>query len=559
MKKSIILIASIIFIKLAAFATNENLDKIVVASFEIENTASTAKQIKISSITNSNEETIYQIAPSSKLVFEIEKSQKAWEESQIKIIDGTDEHEIESALIYKEDTISAHREKASVVHEKQFDDELGKSNDFIENTSSALSLVNPKTHDLFINNKFLKITYEVTEDEEELEEDEKIYKKVKVMIISEGESLILQLDSSQESNRKQLAPFFYEITGNNIDPSNPVYLLGTCHILSPEDYSQKIRNKIENTEILISEFPEDASHKTMPEYTLETTKFVYEQFLAQNLYWFRDQFMAIGYEPDEVKEKLQLIQEKRNELENATFFASWFSEFTEEEQEIIKKIASEAEIELISMHPGIMSSLISATNVESFGKEYVEDSLEIYLIKYFIKNSKEIVYLDTSETLLWAYTDDFFTCMSKSTDLSIQSLKSSIEKYNQCDSLEWDCWEAGAYFDALDFDAMIAYPMDLSTNARNRAWKEKVMQALSFGKSASIITGSEHLKAETGFINLLKTHGYHIKHAYIEVNEDSNKELKRMNNFRNWKEDIALKSEKARLLNEAKDLLRLKS
>lgn len=379
------------------------------------------------------------------------------------------------------------------------------------------------------------------------------------MIISEGESLILQLDSSQESNRKQLAPFFYEITGNNIDPSNPVYLLGTCHILSPEDYSQKIRNKIENTEILISEFPEDASHKTMPEYTLETTKFVYEQFLAQNLYWFRDQFMAIGYEPDEVKEKLQLIQEKRNELENATFFASWFSEFTEEEQEIIKKIASEAEIELISMHPGIMSSLISATNVESFGKEYVEDSLEIYLIKYFIKNSKEIVYLDTSETLLWAYTDDFFTCMSKSTDLSIQSLKSSIEKYNQCDSLEWDCWEAGAYFDALDFDAMIAYPMDLSTNARNRAWKEKVMQALSFGKSASIITGSEHLKAETGFINLLKTHGYHIKHAYIEVNEDSNKELKRMNNFRNWKEDIALKSEKARLLNEAKDLLRLKS
>ncbi len=307
-------------------------------------------------------------------------------------------------------------------------------------------------------------------------------------------------------------PFFYEVTGNAIEPNNPVYLLGSCHSLTLDDYGSEITKKIESTEILISEFPSYVIESTKGKQHLERLEFIYDKFLNQDLYWFQNQFLSIGLSYDKTREKLDLIKKEKNKLENPDFFHIWFNELTEKEKKLIKDISAESDINLLSIHPGILWELITYISDASLDEEHVEDCFEIHLIKQFTNNDKEIIFLDTLTTILWEVAgEEFIENLERSTNDQVIFIQSSLEKWKQSFSWWKDCWSSDDYADALDMQKMISQNITLAVNARNLAWKTQVIQTLSSGKSASIVTGAYHLLGASGFLNLLKSHGYHVK------------------------------------------------
>lgn len=325
--------------------------------------------------------------------------------------------------------------------------------------------------------------------------------------------------------KEKLAPYFYEITGNNIDPNNPVYLLGTCHSLVPEDYSDYIRNKVENAEMLISEVEELAAQMTIYEYSLALFSLAHNKFIEQDLYWFRDQFIALGLAPNEIKDAIQLIQKERNKLEDPAFFESWFGQFTMEEQRTIEEISAKLGINLASMHPVLLMEYILPNIKNAIEKEFEEDYFEVYLIKLFSENNKEVIYLDTMEMGSWVVAQDLVETLSKDLGESLKELKKDLIAKPECDVLEKKCWNADDYSQALDIEAIILLNDDngFAMRTRNIAWKKIILRALSSGKSAAIVAGAHHMIGETGFLSLLKSQGYNIKHAFIDesmLNED---------------------------------------
>lgn len=312
----------------------------------------------------------------------------------------------------------------------------------------------------------------------------------------------------------KLPPCFYVITGNGIDPKNPVYLLGTNHTLGANDYSDEVRKKIESTEILISEFPELTEEKGWEEY-LHRLMLVNGKFMEGNLQWFNDQFMAMGLSSDQMKKSSELVQLKMNELKDPYFLQNWYNQLTEEEKKELEVISTETGVNLLSIHPAVLPQFIYLTGEISLNNEAVEDSYEDYLIKLFSKDNKEIVYLDNSETLLWTEIDDFLCDFQDELNTSLESIKDGINTWQKVDYYAKDSWSADRYFNALDINGLISEEIDPCTNTRNNTWRKKVLRALNSGKSASIITGAYHLKGESGFLNLLKSRGYDIRPAFI--------------------------------------------
>lgn len=319
------------------------------------------------------------------------------------------------------------------------------------------------------------------------------------------------------------SPYFYEITGNNINSDNPIYLLGTCHHLATNDYDDDIINKIKNTEILISEFPDYSIESTRKKHHLNRLNLIYNKFINQDFEWFRDQLIAVKASPDKIKESLELIKKEKENLKDLTFIQFWFSKLTEEENKIVETITVESGINLLSIHPALQWEFIEVISDASLDQEHVEDSLEIYLIKLFKMRDKKIVFLDTLETILWhVVSEEFIEYLQFDTDTQISLTKIRIQRWKQTPSYfkEW-CWRPSDYIHSSDIDGIILENVTSAMNARNIAWKEKVMKALASNKSISIITGADHLQGESGFLNLLRSQGYHIKHAFVD---ESNKE-----------------------------------
>lgn len=332
-------------------------------------------------------------------------------------------------------------------------------------------------------------------------------KKITIIIIYAAISLLTASAQNTTST-----PFFYEVTGRAIDHFNPVYLLGSCHSLTLNDYDDKIIEKIKGTEILISEFPNYATESTPGKQHLSRLQFIYNKFLNQDLKWFQSQFLPLRLSQDEIWRKLDLIKKEKNKLENPDFFHAWFNQLTEKEIKTIENISAESGIDLLSIHPAILWELINYISDASLDEEYVEDCFEIHLIKQFAENNKEIIFLDTLTTLLWGAVDEvFIENLSRTIDDQIKLIQSSLELWQQSSTWWKDCWSLDEYADALDMQKMISQNITLAVDARNLAWKTKVIQALSSGKSASIVTGAYHLLGSSGFLNLLKSHGYHVK------------------------------------------------
>lgn len=347
----------------------------------------------------------------------------------------------------------------------------------------------------------------------------------------------------------KLPPYFYVITGNGIDPKNPVYILGTNHTLGANDYSDEIRKKIENTEILISEFTEHTEERGWEEY-LNRFMLINGKLMEGDLQWFHYQFTALRLSSDEIKENSELIQQKMNDFKNPNFFPSWYNQLTEEEKKKLETISTETGVNLLSIHPAILPHCIYLTGEISLKNENTEDSYEDYLIELFSKNNKEIVYLDTKETLLFADAVDFLYDFRTELDTSVEGIKDNIEDWQQCDYYAKDSWDANRYFDALDINGLISEEIDTCTNARNILWREKVLKALNSCKSASIITGAYHLKGESGFLNLLKSQGYQIKPAFI--NEATQQEIDRVMGFKRsiYYDRLSLEPEEETVLEE---------
>lgn len=335
-------------------------------------------------------------------------------------------------------------------------------------------------------------------------------------------SLTLTTFSNAESNivailqREKLAPFFYEITGHNIDPSNPVYLLGTAHSLTPQDYSDEIRNKIEHTETLISEFPEFST--AQQDISFEGLKLAYNKFIEHDLCWFHGQLTVLGYSDAEIKKSIELIQYEKSKLENPDFFKTWANQLTETEKAMIQKISREGELDLFSLHPTLIGDFMDSIEIGQLEAKYTEDSYEIWLINLFRQNNKEIIFLDNMETWLWGTVQySIIDNLGKNLNDTVSRLKQHIRNWEISDSSEKDAWSEEEYSSAFDIGNIILMEEDdRSMIARNLAWQKKVIETMKSGKSASIITGADHLKGKSGFLSLLKSEGYNIKHVYMD-------------------------------------------
>lgn len=529
MKKLIILpiIVALTLIKLTTFA---NSDQIYVADFEIINASPYDQEIIIS--TEDDEyEFIYTTLPNSIATFQVEKNENEWKSTKIWVSDQDQSiegyHIIWGILSYGGGTSENQKPGFKDDIENEFKPK-NKSNDL----STAINKIN-NIYDFIIKRTFTGLSYSIKQEESE---DEKIHKKIQINIVQKNDDVEFPLTDIKESNRNLLTPYFYEITGNNIDPQNPVYLLGTCHLLSENDYSQEIRQKIEQSEVLISEFPQDDVEKTKEQFTLENNLLIYSKFYEQDLYWFRDIMIDLGYTPDEIKEKLSFLQEKRNELEDPKFFETWFNQLNSNQQEFLNKIAITLGLDLNTLHPAYLDQLIFITR-HNLKKEYIEDSYEEYLIRLFIKNNKDVVYLDSLKTILWDDFNEFYGKLKTNLSQAIEEIKLTIQASEQCSTSKKDCWKSFEFIEAANIDSLIAEKInDRPTIARNLAWHEKILNTLNSGKSTSIFTGTYHLKGETGLLNLLKSNGYQIKHGFIP--NETVEMINQLQGFSQWQEEV---------------------
>lgn len=533
--KKLINIAIIISLGiLTAFATEEN----IVAHFITENRSPAPYHIQLTSITDPSNIKIYEIPAFSKLNFEIDQSINEWENTKGIVITKYNQDEFDLHLKYIHGATMMSRIENDQKHKKGRAADFSNEINAYKNENESLSLQTPLQDTFIVKNEANTISYHLISDDKN-NEDGKIHKYIALVIAEKNDQLTFTID--KKNNSEHPSPFFYEITGNNIDPNHPVYLLGTCHTLSPDDYTQEIRTKIENTEILISEFPQFSAEISRAQATLNGFNFAYNKFLSQDLYWFRDQFIALNFSPNAIHNAILLIQNERKNLANPNFFESWFTQLTETEQEIVKKISEKSNINLSLIHPKLLPILIPIIGDIHLEKEHIEDSLEIHLIKLFTANNKEVIYLDTTETLLLSFVNDnFHRDFYKSLDKSIQEIKDDIiTTWQQSESnTKSHCWYSDEYFAAFDFNKLFSTELEdaESMNARNIAWQKPILEALKSGKSASIITGAAHLLGKTGVLHFLLTHGYKIKHASID--EETQNKIDQLINFPQWLQDF---------------------
>jgi hypothetical protein len=314
----------------------------------------------------------------------------------------------------------------------------------------------------------------------------------------------------------RITPYFLRVTGNNITPDRPVYILGTLHEWPVENYPNSVIQTLKSCALLLSEYPIKLlgdEIKNIKQINAQAHLEIQQRFETMDEPWFRAQMTFIGYDTKKQDQCIRELKEKR-----AINLNRWQILLPRLAQRNIQAHLDDYGVKLQKLHPLIVETLLdNKITIRNYGS-----GIEKSLLEYFQEQMRPVVELDDEQYFMSILVDAFLIFMGNFDPIdTIETMQ------HYCEELDTGIYsdEEHEYADLNEAYAKKELRLNLakfkmeeeespSLRARNRSWHPKLLDALGQNRSTAIVHGSAHLKDTTGTIQFLESQGYTVDLAY---------------------------------------------
>ena len=282
-------------------------------------------------------------------------------------------------------------------------------------------------------------------------------------------TLALQLGSASPTHSQPNQNFLWSVE----TPTNTVYLLGSIHMLSAEDYplAQPIQAAFEDAETVV--FEVDFGNLR----SQETAAIVYQRAL-----------------PDSDRERLQ-------------------TSLSPETYALAREAATEVGLPLTdfnNLEPWFFSINLTVLKLLQLGFSG-EYGVDAFLYQQAVNQGKEIVALETIAEQMGFFDELPIATQSALVEQTIAELDSLETSFNDIRAA-WKIGDVVAMEDYILAD-LAAYP-EVETalfTERNQTWLTQITPMLAQSDDYLVVVGAGHLVGETGLVQQLQANGYVVE------------------------------------------------
>jgi uncharacterized protein YbaP (TraB family) len=321
------------------------------------------------------------------------------------------------------------------------------------------------------------------------------------------------------SKEDRVAPYFLRVTGKNITPEHPVYILGTIHDWPVENYPNSVIQTIKNCALLLSEYPIyllGDTLKNIKKLNARAHIEIQQKFETLDEFWFNAQMKLLGYTDKKQTQCIQMLKKKK-----ALNLKNWVKELPIKSQKNIQAHLDDYGLKLHELHPMIVETILD--NKRTI-RNYGSGGIEKCILEHFQEQMKPVVELDDEQHTMSMFVEGFLDFM---TDFDLDDTLETMQDYcRQLDTGEYSSSEEEigctdineAYAKKkmrLNLDKFkMEHEGSESTKGRNRSYHPEFLDGIGQNLSTAIIQGYEHLNGKTGTIQFIESLGYTVDLAY---------------------------------------------
>ncbi|HEY5235350.1 MAG TPA: hypothetical protein VIJ14_04155 [Rhabdochlamydiaceae bacterium] len=321
---------------------------------------------------------------------------------------------------------------------------------------------------------------------------------------------------------KEVTDLFFRVTGKNIPPNCPVYLLGTDERRSYSQYPKNIVQEIAKCQVLVSTLPMfQARTETVRAFVTHNLTLTLEKLKQRDEAWFRSQFTLIGYSGQYLEEQMELVRKAQTVNLDVTL-SSWQDKLPAETLVTIQERLMLGSVYVMGTHPLIIMHLLGN---ELDLDEQVFDRMELGLAQ---EMEGKLSYIELEETDIMAAnlihqfvgwlahfnndeTDDYIQkiqifCKRLETGYYLDD-EESLSDYEHQPRLYQDRFiiKKGSKDEMVTLQSTIV--------AKNLAWRGPIFEALQQNKSTAIVIPKDNINLDrkTGMLNFLRSQGYTVE------------------------------------------------
>ncbi len=313
----------------------------------------------------------------------------------------------------------------------------------------------------------------------------------------------------------RVAPHFLRVTGKNITPDHPVFILGTTHDWPIESYPNSVLQTLKSCALLLSEFPSNFlgnTQKLTKQYVGRMHLEIQQKYETMDEPWFRDQMKFLGYGSQKQNQCIEKIKKiKKLKL------AGWVDQL--KSQKNIQAHLDEYGLELPKLHPTIIE-IILQTKIDS--RNYCLGA-EQCILGHFQEQNKLVIELDDDQHHMAVCVEVFIEDIGKffrdDTIERIEDLCKQLDTGEYSSEEDGNCLHINEAYAQKKIQFNLAeFKMEpeesVSTKIRNTSYYPKFLDGIGQNQSTAIVQGYEHLNGETGTIQFLESQGYTVDLAY---------------------------------------------
>jgi uncharacterized protein YbaP (TraB family) len=315
----------------------------------------------------------------------------------------------------------------------------------------------------------------------------------------------------------RVTPYFLRVTGKNITPDHPVYILGTLHEWPVENYPNSVIQTLKGCALLLSEYPIKLlgdTLKNIKQINARAHLEIQQKFETMDEPWFRAQMTFLGYGTEKQDQCIQKLKKRRTLNLNG-----WDKKLPLKSQQNIQAHLDDYGLKLHALHPLIVETLLD--NKRTI-RNYGTGGIEKFLLEHFQEQMRPVVELDNEQHTMSMFVHSFLVFMM---EFDLDDTVETMQDYcQQLDTGEYSDEEI-EYNDINDAYVKKERRLNLaqfkmeeeeseSVRTRNRAWQPKLLDAIGQNRSTAIVHGYEHLNDITGTIQFLESQGYTVELAY---------------------------------------------
>jgi uncharacterized protein YbaP (TraB family) len=331
-----------------------------------------------------------------------------------------------------------------------------------------------------------------------------------------GTSTITPVTALATVKEDKVAPYFLRVTGKNITPDHPVYVLGTIHDWPLEKYPNSVIQTLKNCALLLSEYPIKLlgdTLKNIKQLNAQAHIEIQQKFETMDEPWFRAQMKFLCY-PAEDK-CIQMLKKK-----SALNLKDWVKQLPIKSQKNIQAHLNDYGLKLHELHPMIAETILdNKITIRNFGSGGIEKCI----LEHFQEQRKAVVELDDEQHTMSMFVEAFLEFIK---DFDLDDTLETMQDYcRQLDTGDYSSEEEIGLEDINDAYAKKKIRLNLakfkmeeegseSTQVRNQSYHPTFLDGIGQNLSTAILQGYEHLKGKTGTIQFLESQGYTVDLAY---------------------------------------------